>query len=312
MVAIAATFAFDKTSAVVLAVLFVIVVPFEKLFPRHPQKIRRPQVGTDIDHALVSTPLGVAGSVVALVLALVSFAWLPGLALRPLVMALPEVPRMLLGVVVFDVAVYWAHRFGHEVPFLWRFHSVHHSTEHLDWVSGFRNHPFDGVFFAPAFVLLLVAGFTPELAGALAVAQLITGLFLHANVRWRWRPIQKLIVTPEFHHWHHANEPQAHNTNFAVFLPLWDLIFGTYYVPEDRRPQRYGVSLPIPAGIGPQLWYPLRGLRNPLPELRHPWRAAKQMRPMAQRGFEQMLRSAQRTPWSFSPRAWRRTTPVPF
>ena len=47
-------------------------------------------------------------------------------------------------VALFDLAIYWAHRWSHEVPALWRFHAVHHSTEHLDWISGFRNHPLDG------------------------------------------------------------------------------------------------------------------------------------------------------------------------
>jgi len=111
---------------------------------------------------------------------------------------------------------------------------VHHSTEQLDWVSGFRNHPFDGAIVAPPFFFLIAAGFDATFTGVLAVVQLVTGLFLHANVRWRWRPLHRIVITPEFHHWHHANETDAHNSNYSVFLPLWDIVFGTYYMPATN------------------------------------------------------------------------------
>jgi sterol desaturase/sphingolipid hydroxylase (fatty acid hydroxylase superfamily) len=275
--------------------VFVLVVPFEKLFPRHRQPVRRRALGTDLAYALASGPLGAFGIGVGLVLSVVSLLWLPGLLLRPLVLALPAAPRMVLGVLLFDVVGYWSHRFSHEVPFLWRFHRIHHSTEQLDWISGFRLHPIDAAVLAPAFVLLLVAGFSAELSGVLVVVQLVTGLFLHANVRWRWRPLQRLVVTPELHHWHHANELDARNTNYSGFLPLWDLLFGTWFVPQDRRPQVYGVDEPVPAGILGQLWDPVRGLRNPLRMLRHPWLAFRELRTMVRRGRGQMWASVRRT-----------------
>jgi sterol desaturase/sphingolipid hydroxylase (fatty acid hydroxylase superfamily) len=292
---IVAVLAFDRSPIFVLAVLFVVVVPFEKLFPRHRQRVRRPHVGTDIAYALTAGPLGVLGLLAGIAVSVATFAWLPGLALRPLVLAIPPGPRALFGILLFDLAIYWAHRFGHEVPFLWRFHRIHHSTRHLDWVSGFRNHPLDGVFLAPAFVLLLVAGFSPQFSGALVVVQIVTGLFLHANVQWRWRPLHRIVITPEFHHWHHANEPSAHNSNYSVFLPLWDLVFGTYYMPADRRPQRYGVDDRVPDGIAAQLWHPLRGLRNPVRMARHPIIAAREVWSMTRRGARQLLASATRS-----------------
>jgi sterol desaturase/sphingolipid hydroxylase (fatty acid hydroxylase superfamily) len=294
LAAVLAVLAVDRGPLGAVVVVFVLVVPFEKLFPRHRQRLRRPGLGTDLAWALTGPPLGVAGFVVGLVVGVLSFAWLPGLLLRPLVLALPALPRAILGVLLFDLAIYWTHRFGHEVPFLWRFHRVHHSTRHLDWISGFRNHPFDGVLLAPAFVLLLAAGFRPELAGALVVVQVALGLFLHANVRWRWRPLQRLVITPEFHHWHHANERQAYNTNYSTFLPVWDLLFRTYSVPADRRPTVYGVDGTVPPGLVGQLWEPLRGLRNPLRAVRHPVRAGRETAVAVRRGVGQMAASARR------------------
>jgi sterol desaturase/sphingolipid hydroxylase (fatty acid hydroxylase superfamily) len=272
---IAVSLAFDRGPLGFLVALFVVVVPFEKLFPRHRQRIRRPRLGTDIGYALASPMLTAIGVAAGVVVGLASLAWLPGLLVRPLVSQVPGSILPLVGIVLFDLAIYWTHRWYHEVPFLWRFHAIHHSTEHLDWVSGFRSHPLDGTLIAPAFVFLVVAGFSPEFTGLLAVIQIITGIFLHANVRWRLRWLHKAIITPEFHHWHHANEPGAINSNYSVFLPLWDLLFGTYFMPADRRPTRYGVSEHIPAGMVPQLWHPLRGMGNPLRVLIHPIRSIR-------------------------------------
>ncbi|MEM9890910.1 MAG: sterol desaturase family protein [Actinomycetota bacterium] len=267
---------FDQSPLVVLPVLFILVVPFEKLFPRHKgQRIRRPQLSTDIAYLLANPALGAAGLVVAGVIGVVSLFWIPGLLLRPLVAQVPLAVQPLLALILFDVAIYWAHRWSHEVPILWRFHAVHHSTEHLDWVSGFRLHPLDGAFVAPPFVFLLAAGFNPEVAGALAVIQFVLGIFLHANVRWRLRPLHRVVITPEFHHWHHTNDPEAIHSNYSVFLPLWDQLFGTYFMPADRRPDKYGIDEYMPEGVFAQLRHPFRGFPNPLKAVRHPIRAIK-------------------------------------
>lgn len=109
-------------------------------------------------------------------------------------------------------------------------------------------------------MFLAAAGFELKLAGGLAIAEIALGIFLHANVRWRLRPLQRIIVTPEFHHWHHVNELGFHHTNYASFFPVWDLLFGTYAVPPDRRPERYGISEPIGLGLIEQLRSPLSGM----------------------------------------------------
>jgi len=294
-VAITITVAFDLGKVVGVVLLFVLIVPFERLFPRHRQPIRRPHLGTDLAYALVATPLTTIGLAVGLVLSVVSLLWIPALLLRPLVLAIPTFPRLVLGILLFDLLTYWTHRFAHEVPFLWRFHRIHHSTEHLDWISGARGHPFDGVLLAPAFAFLVVAGFSPIAAGALAVVQIVVALFLHANVRFRLRPLQRIVATPEFHHWHHANEPEAIHANYASFLPLHDLLFGTYFVPDDRRPTVYGTDDEVSHGIAGQLWDPFRGLRNPITSLRHPRAGVRELAVMLRRGIGQLGASARRS-----------------
>jgi sterol desaturase/sphingolipid hydroxylase (fatty acid hydroxylase superfamily) len=291
---IALSLSIDAEPVAVVIALFVLVVPFEKLFPRHRQRLRRPQVGTDVGYALAGPLLTAVGLVAAVFVAGVSLAWLPGLALRPLVSQIPSALLPFVGIALFDLAIYWTHRWYHEVPFLWRFHAIHHSTEHLDWVSGFRNHPLDGTLIAPAFAFLVAAGFSAEFTGVLAVVQLVTGIFLHANVRWRWRWLHRIIITPEFHHWHHANEPGAINSNYSVFLPAWDLLFGTYFMPKDRRPSRYGVREPIPVGMLGQLWHPLRGIGNPVRVARHPVRSVRALFRFLRSLIRDMRRSATR------------------
>ena len=281
-VAIVAALFIDLEPLSVLLVLFVLVVPFEKLYPRHRgQRLRRPEVGTDVAFALLTPLLTPLGGIVAVIIGLVSLAWIPGLLVRPLLAQLPASVTPYLGVVLFDLAIYWIHRWSHEVPLLWRFHAVHHSTDKLDWVSGFRNHPVDGALIAPPFAFLIAAGFDPEFSGVLVVVQIVTGLFLHANARFLLRPLHRIVITPEFHHWHHANEPDAINHNYSVFLPAWDLLFGTYFMPRNRRPQVYGITEFMPRGVVSQLRYPFRGMGNPLPllwfGLRHPLRATRRL-----------------------------------
>lgn len=266
--------------------LFVITVPFEKFYPRQKgQKLRRPLVGTDISFALMSPLLNVFGVLAIIVIGGFSLFWLPGLALRPLVGMLPPAMLPVVGFLLFDFLGYWTHRWAHEVPFMWRFHSVHHSPEHMDWISGFRIHPFDGVLIAPAFFFLIGAGFGAEITGVLAVFQVVLGIFFHANVRVRWRLLDKLVANPEFHHWHHANEDDSIGHNYGPALPWWDLWFGTFFMPTSRRrPQRYGVD-DLPArSLGALLAYPCRGARRHVSLVWHPvratragWRGTKQL-----------------------------------
>jgi len=295
---VAVAFQIDSTIFGALIILFVILAPLEKLYPRQKgQKIRRPLVTNDIGFALLGPLLNVAGIAALLVIGVLSFAWLPGLAARPLVGLIPAAAAPFVGFLMFDLVGYWTHRWAHEVPFMWRFHSVHHSPEHMDWVSGFRIHPFDGVVIAPAFFFLIGAGFDAELAGVFAVFQIILGLFFHANVRVRWRYLDRIVANPEFHHWHHSSEDDAIGHNYGAALPWWDLLFGTYFMPRwklRRRPSRYGISDPLPRDLVGQLTYPCRGAHRHLWLWRRPITGAKTVLAGARNLLVDVRRSATR------------------
>jgi sterol desaturase/sphingolipid hydroxylase (fatty acid hydroxylase superfamily) len=153
---------------------------------------------------------------------------------------------------------------NHQIPALWRIHSVHHSSQRLDWLAGVRNHPLDGIAVGPAVAVLIAGGFSARFTGTLAVVQVISAMFKHANVNWRLRPMQRVVATPEFHHWHHSTDPDAIDTNYAAFLPVWDLVFGTFFIPRDgRRPDSYGTLDPTPTRFAEQLMFPFRSAAGP-------------------------------------------------
>ena len=137
---------------------------------------------------------------------------------------------------VADFTQYWVHRTFHAVSLLWRFHAIHHSAEEMDWLAGSRLHLLDviltrGLTYVPIFVL----GFSESALMVYVVLVAAQATFIHANVRWEFRPVRRLVATPAFHHWHHSAEREAVDKNFAVHTPVWDMLFGTYYLP-DRWP----------------------------------------------------------------------------
>jgi sterol desaturase/sphingolipid hydroxylase (fatty acid hydroxylase superfamily) len=161
--------------------------------------------------------------------------------------------------VLVDFSGYWIHRLFHTGAW-WPFHAVHHSSEDLDWLSSIRVHPVNEVVdkLAQATPVLLL-GFDPGITVGTAVFFTFYAIFLHADVDWDFGPLRSVISTPVFHRWHHSKDPQAIDKNFAGLLPLWDILFGTYYMPRDRMPCDFGVPERVPTGYFGQLWHPFAG-----------------------------------------------------
>jgi len=239
-----------------MVVLVAVFVPMEKLFALHPRKARRDRWRTDAVHFIVNNMLIGVGLVVALVFGAVVLHWAVNPSVQSAVAGQPALLQFLEAVLLTDVAQYWAHRATHQVPFLWRFHKVHHSIEEMDWLAAGRLHPLDSVFTRAVTILpLYVLGFTRATFGAYLVLTTFQAIFIHANVRFRFGPLRWVTATPEFHHWHHANEPAATNKNFAGNLPVLDVIFGTCYLP-DHMPPAYGMGETAPRTYIEQLAWP--------------------------------------------------------
>lgn len=225
-----------------VALLGLVLVPLERAVPLKRQRVLRPGLVTDLTHLLLNT-VPVAVATVALVVA----AALPFVPLRRLDLeaALPGPVSAALAAAVVLFGSYWGHRLTHEVPFLWRFHAVHHSIEHMDWLAAARLHPLDSAFTQACFALPLFAlGYDPGLFAGVAVLVTALGIFQHANVRLRFPVLRWVLPTPEWHHWHHATDAAAHDRNFG--LPAVDRLFGTAYLPRGGRPAGFGIQDPVP------------------------------------------------------------------
>lgn len=246
--------------AVAFLVLFAIFVPLESLFPLVRRQFwQRPGFGADAIHFFISGALRKLVTIFALV---VLVYWLGFLIYPPLqraLLALPWWAQFAIANVVFDIGAYWGHRWAHTVPWLWRLHAVHHSSEALDWLAASRLHPLDQAFIRVCGILpVYLLGFTKETFGALIGLEAVLAIFIHANVRWRFGWLEWLVATPAFHHWHHANEgPETANKNFSGLLPWVDWVFGTMYLPK-RFPEKYGSDEPMPTSYAGQLAQPFR------------------------------------------------------
>jgi len=236
-----------------IALLFVVFVPLEKLFALRRQRVFRAGLLTDLTHILVNGAVTAVAVVVLVVVAAIPVFWIRRF---DLVGALPTEAALGLAVALVAVGNYWGHRLTHQVPFLWRFHAVHHSIEYMDWMASARLHPLDQVFTQGAVVVpLYLLGFNGGVFGGVVVFFTLLALFQHANVRLRFPVIRWVINTPEWHHWHHAIDREAINKNFGV--PVIDKLFGTAFMPRGKRPTGFGTREPVPpVSYGRQLAYP--------------------------------------------------------
>lgn len=175
---------------------------------------------------------------------------------------LPLGARMAAAMVVGEIGFYWGHRWSHEWPWLWRFHAVHHSAEHVGFLVNTRAHPVDLVFTRLCGLALLYAtglaspvGPHPDLIPALVLfVGSFWSYFIHANVRVRLGPLEEVITSPFFHHWHHTRRDHKDH-NYSAMVPVIDRLFGTFYRPKDW-PADYGTDTPMPPSLTGQLVAP--------------------------------------------------------
>jgi sterol desaturase/sphingolipid hydroxylase (fatty acid hydroxylase superfamily) len=238
--------------------------PIERLLPhRADQRLFRPEWREDLFYYLVSSMLVQILTFLALAPSGFINAHSGGLAgIRAAIAGQPWLLQFVEVAVLTDFVQYWFHRSFHRFPFLWGFHAVHHSARSMDWLAGSRMHFVEIVLLRSVTSLpLLTLGFAPSVAQAYIGFIYVYASLVHANLRGDFDWIGRFVVTPRFHHWHHAIEAEAVDKNFAVHFPLLDRLFGTFHLPPSRWPSGYGVPENVPSGYRAQFAYPFRRKR---------------------------------------------------
>lgn len=248
----------DYTAVFILACIF---IPLERLIPLdHEQGTLRRDWLNDLVYVLLNGFLVRLGFTSVAGALMFGFDSVFGNDPTPWVRTLPVWVQVIGIIVIADIGYYTAHRASHAIPFLWKFHAVHHSIEQMDWLATHRVHPVDQIFTNTMSLLpIYFLGFSLEAAIIHQVLYQAQALLIHSNTRIKFGPLSWLVASPEYHHWHHANEPEAYDKNFAAQLSIIDYLAGTLFLPK-RQPKAYGLNEPMPRSYPLQLIHPFLGI----------------------------------------------------
>jgi sterol desaturase/sphingolipid hydroxylase (fatty acid hydroxylase superfamily) len=234
-----------------LAVLFTVLTVFESQ-TSSPGKVwwRNPGLPTDICYALIHSVVGPYFRIPAM---LVLIIILQGSMTPAEVSAyidnghgplsgLPFWQQALIYLLLADLLLYWIHRGFHGAT-MWRFHAIHHSAEQVDWTTTYRFHPVNLILQqSTVTVIMMGLGISPKVMAFFVAWDILSAAFVHANVNWTFGPLKYVIATPVFHRWHHGPADDGGSSNFAPTFAIWDVMFGTFHMPEGRLPEVFGVD----------------------------------------------------------------------
>ena len=228
---------------------FALLLLLERLLPfERAWNVSDGQVRNDIVLSIVTIAINSVATVVCLrilVWAIDTFQPLVSLQVWPA--HWPFYVQIIPGIILWDLGNHLAHRFAHFIPFLWRFHSVHHSAPRLCVINTGRFHPVDIVksvmIGAPIPVLL---GVPAEVALWYAAMYVLIGLLTHANIKLPCGVLNSFLNTPELHRWHHSPVNTETDTNFGEVTMVWDRIFGTYRFPAGPPRRNVGLEGVVP------------------------------------------------------------------
>ena len=225
-----------------LLLMALIYVPIERLWPQYPKQgtFRKGWVQDVVYFMSTHLPLQIL-SFLVLLPATQATKYLGVPALQQLIARIPWLLQFLLAVLVADVTEYFVHLAFHKVPFLWRFHAIHHSSQALDWIAGSRSHFVDDTLVRGFVLAPLMLGFSKSIILAYLIFVTLHATWVHCNFAPSVKWLEKYLIMPRFHHWHHTSQKEGIDKNFAIHFPWIDRIFGTYYYP-DAWPEVYGLD----------------------------------------------------------------------
>lgn len=246
----------DYSAILILACVF---IPLERLRPLHAnQRILRQHWGHDFFYLLFNGFVIRAGSTLVFGSVIAAYRTYVDPSDTAWVAQQPVWLQTIAVLLIADIGYYTAHRTSHAIPFLWKFHSVHHSIDQMDWLATHRIHPVDQILSNCLSLLpIYFIGFSPVAVFIYLSVQQAQALLVHSNVRMNFGPLKYIFASPNHHHWHHANQPEAYDRNFAQQLSIIDVVAGTLFLPK-HNPKKYGLTEHMPAYYHQQMLYPLR------------------------------------------------------
>ena len=216
--------------------------------------------------------MGTVQGVLPLLLSFTVVIWLAGLldttglsidGLWPV--GIPLAAQVFLMLLAAEFPRYWLHRAFHGVPTMWRLHAVHHSPHQLYWLNVGRFHPIEkSIQYAVDSLPFALLGAPQETLAAYFVFYAINGFFQHSNCMVRLGPLNYVVSGPELHRWHHSEVSVESNNNYGNNLILWDILFGTRWLPKGREVGPLGLhNRAYPLGFFAQMRTPfLKGLEQ--------------------------------------------------
>jgi sterol desaturase/sphingolipid hydroxylase (fatty acid hydroxylase superfamily) len=243
----------------------IVFVPIERILGNRDQPIFRSEWREDLLYFLISTLLVQGLTFLSMLPATTILKNTDWSGFRHAVGSQWLLVQFVEITLLTDLVQYWVHRVFHRVPWLWKFHAVHHSAQVMDWLASSRMHVVEIVLLRGLTVVpMYVLGFSNPAIYLYLVFVFFLSAMVHSNLRLKFRVLDRLLVTPRFHHWHHGIEKEAIDVNFAVHYPFLDWLFGTYHLPADGRwPNGYGISQTLPKGFHRQFVYPFLPTRRP-------------------------------------------------
>jgi len=154
--------------------------------------------------------------------------------------------QAVLMILVVDFLRYWLHRFAHENDTLWRLHSVHHSVEQLYWLNTARFHLIEKAMQMTLDSLpFLLMAVDPVVLALYYIAYATNGFFQHCNIELRYGPLNYIVGSADTHRWHHSRLARESNANYGNTVIVWDLLFGTWFLPRGSEVAELGLQDPM-------------------------------------------------------------------
>ena len=174
----------------------------------------------------------------------------------------PKWTQLLLMFVLADFIQWNVHRLLHRVPWLWKFHQVHHSTKEMGFAAHLRFHWMETVVYKTIqYIPLAMIGFGIDDFFIIHIIAVLIGHLNHANLNWDYGVFKYIFNNPKMHIWHHAKDlPKGtYGVNYGLSLSIWDYLFKTNYIPENGRDIELGFEgdEQVPEKTLKQLIYPI-------------------------------------------------------